>query len=377
MLDKIFISKDDVLEKLFNLNFSLILSFLMLFGVGIIMLYSVDGGSFKPWAIKQIIFFAIFFPIAILIACVNIKFIIKYNIVLYYIGVFLLLFVEIKGHKAMGAARWINFGFFKLQPSELMKLFLILYLGRYFYTLNVKDIKQNKNLIKPIIYYAIPCILILKQPNLGTALIISAIAVGIFFLVGVQIWKFILSSCICLFLLPIVWFFGLKDYQKQRVLTFLNPENDPLNSGYNIIQSKIAIGSGGVWGKGFVKGTQAQLEFLPEKHTDFIFTVLSEEFGFIGVVGVIIIYIIIFLYCIFIINNCIHSFGKIVVGGIFINLFCHFFINLGMVSGILPVVGTPLPLLSYGGSITASTLLSLGFILNIDLNKNEDLGIIK
>jgi rod shape determining protein RodA len=230
-----------------------------------------------------------------------------------------------------------------------------------------------KKLIIPLIYFSVPFLLILKQPNLGTALILAMITFGIFFLAGVQMWKFWLVFAVILLLSPFVWFYAMEDYQRQRVLTFLNPEADPLNSGYNIIQSKIAIGSGGIWGKGFLKGTQGQLEFLPEKHTDFIFTLLCEEFGFIGAMAVIIMYLILFAYMVYVIVNCKHNFGRVVVGGILINLFCHFFINIGMISGVLPVVGTPLPLLSYGGSITATTLISLGLIINIDINRYKEL----
>ena len=167
----------------------------------------------------------------------------------------------------------------------------------------------------------------------------------------------------------------MHDYQKQRIITFINPDSDPLNSGYNIMQSKIAIGSGGIWGKGFLKGTQGQLEFLPEKHTDFIFTILCEEFGFIGSLTVILLFLTVFIMMIYIITKCKHTFGRVIVSGIFINLFCHFFINIGMITGILPVVGTPLPLFSYGGSITATTLISLGFVLNVDLNKETEIRI--
>lgn len=371
-----YFTKDDIFEKLARIDKNIILLFFILFCVGLAMLYSTGGGNIRPWALKQTIYFVALFPVAIFIAITPINLLFKFSTFFYFVGVALLVFVEVKGHRAMGAQRWINLGLFKLQPSEIMKMCLILQLGKYFFMLNTDEIKSTKKLIKPIIYAAIPILLILKQPNLGTALILSAITIGIFFLVGVQVWKFILCFVVVLCLVPVAWNYGMKDYQKQRVMTFLNPEQDPLNTGYNIIQSKIAIGSGGVWGKGFVNGTQTQLEFLPEKHTDFIFTVLSEEFGFIGALFVILLYLAIFTWCIFVATRCTHTFGRVIVSGILINLFCHFFINIGMISGILPVVGTPLPFMSYGGSITAATLISLGFLLNVDLNKNEEIKLI-
>jgi rod shape determining protein RodA len=370
---KDFFLKDELLENLSKINFNMIAVFCSIFFVGVCLLYSAAGGRMSPWASRQISLFLTFLPVVFLIALVDTNLFFKYSYIPYIVGLFLLLLVEIKGHRAMGATRWINLGFFRLQPSELMKMCLILQLAKYFQIYSIKDIYSTKKLIIPLLYFSVPFLLILKQPNLGTALILAIITFGIFFLVGVQMWKFWLVLGVVIIILPFVWFYGMKDYQKQRVLTFLNPEEDPFNSGYNIIQSKIAIGSGGIWGKGFLKGTQGQLEFLPEKHTDFIFTILCEEFGFIGSLTVIILYLIFFAYLIYVIVNCKHNFGRVMVGGILINLFCHFFINLGMISGILPVVGTPLPLLSYGGSITATTLISLGFVLNIDLNRYKEL----
>jgi rod shape determining protein RodA len=249
-------------------------------------------------------------------------------------------------------------------------------LGKYFYLYDIGDIQSTKKLIIPLAYFAVPLLLILKQPNLGTAIILTIITFGIFFLVGVQMWKFWSIFFVIVFLFPFIWYYGLKDYQRQRVLTFLSPEDDPLNSGYNIIQSKIAIGSGGLWGKGFLKGTQGQLEFLPEKHTDFIFTILCEEFGFVGCIMIMILYVVYFTFLVYVAVNCKHTFGRVVVGGILINMFCHFFINLGMISGILPVVGTPLPLLSYGGSVTITTLFSVGLVLNMDINRYKELKLI-
>ena len=366
-------SKESIIDKLNRINKNLILIFIILFAIGISTLYSASNGNIKPWPIRQLLYFLIFFPVSIIIAITDINFWFKNSYFIYFVTTILLLLVAVVGHNSMGATRWINLGFIRIQPSEFMKIGLILALARYFFQCNLSEIDSNKKLILPILMFIFPCLLILKQPNLGTALILSAIMVSILFFVGVGMKKFILCFIIALASIPIAWKFVLHDYQKQRVMTFLNPDSDPLNSGYNLMQSKIAIGSGGIWGKGFLKGTQGQLKFLPEKHTDFIFAILCEEFGFIGGLTVIILFIIVFIMLIYIITKCTHTFGKVIVAGIFINLFCHFFINIGMITGILPVVGTPLPLFSYGGSITATTLISLGFVLNIDLNREAEI----
>ena len=366
-------SKESIIDKLNWINKNLILIFIILFAIGISTLYSASNGNIKLWPIRQLLYFLIFFPISIIIAITDINFWFKNSYFIYFVTTILLLLVAVVGHNSMGATRWINLGFIRIQPSEFMKIGLILALARYFFQCNLSEIDNNKKLILPILMFIFPCLLILKQPNLGTALILSTIMVSILFFVGVGMKKFILCFIIALASIPIAWKFVLHDYQKQRVMTFLNPDSDPLNSGYNLMQSKIAIGSGGIWGKGFLKGTQGQLKFLPEKHTDFIFTILCEEFGFIGGLTVIILFIIVFIMLIYIITKCTHTFGKVIVAGIFINLFCHFFINIGMITGILPVVGTPLPLFSYGGSITATTLISLGFVLNIDLNREAEI----
>lgn len=372
MISDLFLIKE-MLEKPAVINKNLLLLVCSIFFCGLTLLYSAENGVIKTLVLKQMIYFVIFLPICILVAITNIQYWFKYSYVIYFLGLSLLIMVEILGYKSMGATRWINLGIIRIQPSEIMKICFILALAKYYFQQNLNSIKKTSNLIKPVLFFIFPFILILKQPNLGTSLILTAIFITILFLVGIQIWKFVLCFIIVLSFVPVVWEYGLHDYQKQRILIFLNPKTDPLNSGYNITQSKIAIGSGGIWGKGLLQGTQTQLEFLPEKHTDFIFTILSEEMGFIGDIFIIILYLALFLYFTFIIIKCNHSYGKIIVGGIFANMFCHFFINIGMASGILPVVGTPLPLLSYGGSITAATLISIGFVLNVDIYKNTEI----
>ncbi|GHU26380.1 rod shape-determining protein RodA [Bacilli bacterium] len=336
------------------------------------MLYSIGNGSMKPWAAKQIAYFIMFLPACFVIAIMDINFWFRNSYNIYIAGLVLLLVVEITGYRSMGATRWLNLGFIRIQPSEVMKMCTILALARYFFQTDLISIGKNNTLLTPALLVGLPCLLILRQPNLGTALILAAIGVSILFFVGVQIYKFLFCLLIIILAMPVVWKFGLHDYQKQRILIFLDPDSDPLNSGYNIMQSKIAIGSGGVWGKGFIKGTQGQLEFLPERHTDFIFTVFCEEFGFIGSVFVIFLYLLLFSMFVFIIIKCSNTFGKVIVAGVFVNFFCHFFINIGMITGLLPVVGTPLILFSYGGSVTVSSTLSLGFVMNVYIHGDRE-----
>ena len=273
----------------------------------------------------------------------------------------------------MGAQRWINLGFMKLQPSELMKIALVLALARYFNSRTLQSIETIKGIIIPILMVMIPVGLVLIQPDLGTALMLLFTAGAMFFVVGVQLWKFAIIILGGIVSLPIGWHF-LHDYQKNRVLTFLNPERDPLGTGYHIIQSKIALGSGGVFGKGFLNGTQSHLNFLPEKHTDFIFTMLSEEFGLIGAVLVILInFLIIACSFVFALRSSSY-FGKLVAIGLTTSYFLYVIINIAMVLGLLPVVGVPLPLISYGGTVIISVMTGFGIILAVNTNRNINIG---
>jgi len=279
------------------------------------------------------------------------------------------------GHNVMGATRWFKLGGLAIQPSEIMKVCLVWALAKYFYNIEAENIQKIRYVIAPLLMIALPALLIFEQPDLGTATILMMVGIGILFVAGVKMWKFIAVGITGLTAIPFLWHFVLYDYQKQRVLTFLNPDNDPLGSGYNIIQSKIAIGSGGFFGKGFLNGTQGQLDFLPERQTDFIFTMLSEELGFVGSVFTIIIYSLIIYKGTNIALRIRHQFGRILVIGVMTIFFFHMFINMGMVTGLIPVVGAPLPLVSYGGTITATMLIGFGFVLNADLHKNIDLKV--
>jgi len=340
--------------------------------IGFIALYSAAQGSIDPWASRQMVRFAIAVPLMIIIALIDIRFWFHFAYFGYALGLILLFLVDIIGTTGMGAQRWLSFAGFNFQPSELMKVFLIIALARYFQLLHWSAADRVISLIIPGILIAVSAFLVLRQPNLGTASIMVMASAILFFLGGVSWKKFAIAGIAFLALLPVVWN-HMHDYQRQRVHTFLNPESDPLGAGYNIIQSKIAIGSGGFFGKGFLKGTQSQLSFVPEKQTDFIFSILAEEYGFVGSVGILILYAMLITAGMKIALQCESLFGKLVSFGITIVLFLHVFINMGMVSGILPVVGVPLPLLSYGGSSMISTLIGFGFIVNAYVYRNTQI----
>lgn len=359
-------------KKLEQLNWLLILMIIILASVGFLMLYSAGGGSFRPWLSRQLLFFCVFFALMIIIALTNINIVFKTSYFLYAAALIMVIIVDVMGHNAMGATRWFRIGPLTVQPSEIMKVCTVFALAKYFHGIEAEDIGKVKFIIIPLLLIAVPVFFIFYQPDLGTATILAAVGISVLFLAGVKAWKFILVGVAGLIAIPFLWIFVLYDYQKQRVLTFLDPDNDPLGSGYNIIQSKIAIGSGGFFGKGFLNGTQGQLNFLPEKQTDFIFTMLCEELGFLGSMFTIAVYSVIIGIGISIAMNTKHQFGRLLTMGVMNIFFVHMFINMGMVTGLIPVVGAPLPLISYGGTITASMLIGFGLVLNMDLNKNHD-----
>ena len=360
-------------EKLYNISFSYVMFIVILAAIGIVMLYSAANGNWSPWAINQLIRFGMGFAVMIVLALTDIKLLLRYAYVFYFITLILLVVVEVAGHTGMGATRWINLGFIKLQPSEFMKIAMVLVLARYFHTSSLQSIESVRGIIPPLLMAIFPAFLIVLQPDLGTALMLIFTTAAMFFVVGVQIWKFVVVFIGGLITIPFAWHF-LHDYQQNRVLTFLNPERDPLGAGYHIIQSKIALGSGGVFGKGFLKGSQSHLNFLPEKHTDFIFTMLSEEFGLVGAVLVVILNILILAYSYSFALKSTSYFGKLLAIGLATNYFMYVFINIAMVLGLLPVVGIPLPLISYGGTVMLSIMASFGIILCVHINRNGPLG---
>ncbi len=362
-----------LLERVKLLNWQLISLVIILSLMGFLMLYSAGGGHFRPWLIRQLVFFIIFFPVMIGIAIVDIKIWFKSAYFAYAFALMLVIIVDIAGHNALGATRWFKIGSLTIQPSEIMKICMVLALARYFYDVNLEEVGKLSYLIVPFLMIAVPAFFIFHQPDLGTALILTLVGVSMLFIAGAKMWKFVVAGVGALAAIPFLWIFVLYDYQKQRVLTFLNPNSDPLGSGYNIIQSKIAIGSGGFFGKGYLSGTQGQLDFLPEKQTDFIFTMLSEELGFVGSIFTIAVYCGVFFLGTATAMKIRHQYGKLLVMGVINILFVHMFINIGMVTGLLPVVGAPLPFISYGGTITASMLIGFGLLLNADLYKQANL----
>lgn len=355
-------------QKLAALNWFMVLVLGAIAGVGAAMLYSVSGGSFEPWAERQLIRFGAILVIMLVIALVDVRYWMALAYPAYAGALVLLLAVEFIGVVGMGGQRWLDLGFMRLQPSEIMKIALVMALARYFHGLNAFQPRQLSRLILPAILIALPIALVVRQPDLGTALMIAAGGAAILFLAGAPMWLFLGGAGVVAAAVPIAWG-ALHDYQRDRVLTFLNPESDPLGAGYQIMQSKIALGSGGVSGKGFLSGTQSHLNFLPEMKTDFIFTVLAEEFGLLGGLGVILLYVVVLGYALYVAYLCRNHFGRLMAAGLAFTLFLYVFINAGMVMGLLPVVGVPLPMISYGGSAMLTMMIAFGLIFSVAIHR--------
>jgi rod shape determining protein RodA len=288
-------------------------------------------------------------------------------------GIALLVAVEIMGEIGMGAQRWLDLGFIQLQPSELMKIALVLSLARYFHRRSPEEVGRLSVLIVPTAMVLLPVGLVLRQPNLGTAMMLMATGGVLFFLAGVRLWKFGLIIGGGLAAIPVAWNF-LHEYQKQRVLTFLDPSIDPLGAGYHITQSKIALGSGGIWGKGFLQGTQSHLQFIPEKQTDFVLAILAEEFGIAGGVFLLGLFTLLLAYGFAIALRSRSQFGRLTALGLSTNFFLYAFINMAMVMGLIPVVGVPLPLISYGGTSMLAILISFGLLMNVYIHRDVHIG---
>jgi rod shape determining protein RodA len=354
------------LGNLRHLNWKILLLITLIVSIGFAMLLSAADGNLSPWAGKQMIRFSIAMVFMIVIALTDIRFWMSLAYPFYMLTFLLLLGVELMGFIGKGGQRWIDLYIVQLQPSELMKIALILALARYFHLCQLDEIRRLPTLIFPITLVLLPTLLVMRQPDLGTAMILILSATVIFFAAGVRLWKFFVVGGSVLAALPILWNF-LYDYQKKRVLIFLDPESDPTQSGYHLKQSKIALGSGGLFGKGYGEGTQSHLSFLPEKQTDFIFTMFSEEFGFVGGLVLVILYALLIVHGIRVaFNNRLH-FAQLVTIGISSTFFLYAFINMGMVMGMLPVVGVPLPLISYGGTALLTLLMGQGFIFSSEI----------
>lgn len=356
-------------QKLLRLNWELVLLIVLTASIGFAMLYSAANGNFDPWASRQISRFSVGLAMMLVVALIDIRFWLRASYPIYGLCLALLAAVEIMGSIGMGAQRWLDLGFFQLQPSEVMKIAVILALARYFHGFDVDEAGRLRNLWIPVLIVVAPIALVLRQPDLGTAMVVAMVGGSMFWLGGARLWQFGVVAAGVAAAVPVAWQF-LHAYQKQRIFTFLNPENDPLGSGYHILQSKIALGSGGMFGKGFLEGTQSHLNFLPEKQTDFIFTMLAEEFGLIGGVGLIALYGLLIAYGIFIAFRCRSQFARLLAMGLSVNFFLYVFINIAMVMGILPVVGVPLPLISYGGTAMLTVLIGFGLIMSCWLHRD-------
>ncbi|MGA8198147.1 MAG: rod shape-determining protein RodA [Acetobacteraceae bacterium] len=362
----------DLGAKIWQISWVYVLLLCALAGVGYVALYSA-GGAPEPYASRHVLRFAAGLVLMIGIALVDIRFIARLAWPTYLVSLVLLVLVARYGHLGKGAQRWIEVGGLQVQPSELMKIALVLALASWFHSASWERIGNPLFLIPPVIAVLFPVALIVQEPNLGTAVITAALGATMFFAAGVRWWKFALIALPVPFAASLVYS-HLHGYQRARIDTFLQPESDPLGAGYNIIQSKIALGSGGMWDKGFLQGTQGHLDFLPEKQTDFIFTTIGEEFGFVGSAVVLALLGLIVLGGMAIALRCRHQFGRLVAFGIAMNFFLYVFVNIAMVMGTIPVGGVPLPLVSHGGSAMITVMIGFGLLMSVHVHRDVALG---
>ena len=348
-----------------TLNMPIITMALVLGLVGVMMLYSVAGGDFSPWAWRHASRLAVGLLLMYAIANLDLRTIFNAAYPIYGVIFLLLAAVAVFGNSGMGAQRWLDLGFVTLQPSEFMRFAVIMALARYYHTLHRDDVSQPFGLIVPIGIIGIPALLIFAQPDLGTAVMLAVSGLGVVFLAGVSMRYFIAGIAVTIAAVPVVWNY-LYDYQKERVLVFLDPERDPLGAGYHIIQSKIGIGSGGLFGKGIAQGTQSQLKFLPERHTDFVFAIYAEELGFMGSLLLIFLFAILIFLMFTIAAQMRHRFSQLTIAGFAFALSIYVIVNLAMVMGLAPVVGVPLPFISYGGTSLLTFMAGLGVILALE-----------
>jgi rod shape determining protein RodA len=360
-------------EKLLEFNWGFLLLLAVISSMGFAMLYSVADGSFSPWALKQMIRFVLGACIMVAVALVDLRVWMRLAYPMYAVALVLVAAVDIVGFTGMGAQRWLNLGFMQIQPSEIMKVALLLALARYFHGLALDEVSRIRNLIVPLLLIVVPVGLVVKQPDLGTAILLTVSGGVMFFAAGLAWRYFIIAGVGIVGAIPVVWG-RLHDYQRDRVFTFLDPERDPLGAGYHILQSKIALGSGGVFGKGFMAGTQAHLNFLPEKQTDFIFTMLGEELGFVGGITLLAFYFVALMFCISVALQCRNQFGRLLALGVCTTFFFYVSINTAMVMGLLPVVGVPLPLVSYGGTAMLSLMFAFGLLMSCYIHRNLEIS---
>jgi rod shape determining protein RodA len=362
-----------VADKLLEINWGLVLLIVLIALAGIAMLYSVAGGHFQPWALRQIANFLLGLTVMLLAASIDIRMWMSLAYPAYGVALLLLVAVDVVGHVGLGAQRWISLGPLDLQPSELMKISLVLALSRYLHGKSVEEVSKPIPLAIGLAMIAVPAIFVVLQPNLGTTLIIVADGCSLLFLAGLSWWWIAPTLAAIAAAIPLAWRFVLHDYQKARVETFLDPESDALGAGWNITQAKIAIGSGGVSGKGFLQGTQSRLNFLPEKQTDFIWTSFCEEFGFVGALALLILFAVVIFYGLQTALSARSQFGRLLAMGVILNFFFYIMINGAMVMGLIPVVGIPMPLLSYGGSAMLTVMFGFGLLMSVHIHRQVEI----
>ncbi|MBL6856103.1 MAG: rod shape-determining protein RodA [Rhodobacteraceae bacterium] len=362
-------------ERLSYVNLPILILIIAISAIGFLMLFSVAGGSLEPWAKLQMIRFSFGFLLMLIIAFVPIWFWRNISGLAYIVSIVLLVVVEFYGVAGMGAVRWIDLGFMRLQPSEIVKVTVVMFLASYYDWLPKNKVSRPLWILLPLIIIILPVLMVLRQPDLGTGLLILIGGLTILFVAGVSWIYFLLSGLgVFTFVFSIFYLRGtefqiLKDYQYRRIDTFLDPANDPLGAGYHITQSKIALGSGGFSGRGFMQGTQSRLNFLPEKHTDFIFTTLAEEFGFVGGFTLLGLYFLMIIFCGIVALGCKDRYSGLIVSGLNMTFFLYFAVNMAMVMGMAPVVGVPLPLVSYGGSAMFVIMIAFGLIQSAEIHK--------
>ena len=360
-------------QKLRSFDYTLLTCIMLIGIIGIFSMYSTDGGEILYHTKNHTLRFCIFFTMMIIISFINIRIWHNLSYIFYFVTLLLLVWASFYGITASGSQRWINLYFINLQPSELMKIAIIACFAKYYHRAQIQNVSKLTNILVPIIVLILPTFLVISQPDLGTSILIALSGIIVLWLSGVNIKYFFYSFILFIISAPFIISF-LKPYQKLRILTFFDPDKDPLGAGYQIIQSKIAVGSGGLTGKGFLKGTQGYLEFLPEKHTDFIFTLYSEEFGFVGSLILLILYAILIFRVIRIGSLSRSFFSKIFCYGFGSAIFLYITVNMSMVLGLLPIVGSPLPIMSYGGSSMLATMIGFGIVMSCKIYSREQIS---
>jgi rod shape determining protein RodA len=359
-------------EKIWRINWGLALVLTAIAGIGVVALYSAAGGRFDPWAARHAVRYGVAFGIMLVVALMHPKVWLALAWPIYVVSLLLLVAVDVVGKTGMGAQRWLMIGPMQIQPSEITKVAVILVLARYYHGLSREQAGRFLFFLPPLAVVLAPVALVMVQPDLGTAMMVLLGGGALLFVAGVRLWMFLGAAIAAVGCLPLAWSF-MHEYQRKRVLTFLDPDRDPLGAGYHITQSKIAIGSGGLFGKGFLKGTQSSLNFLPEKQTDVIFTTFVEEWGMAGAFILLGLFALVLVWGFSIALRSQHHFGRLVALGVTAMMFLYVFINTAMVMGLLPVVGVPLPLVSNGGTAMVSVMFACGLLIGVSVYRDAQL----